>query len=199
MRNIVYETLKNRIVSGIVGAATKTTSPIKRWLHVYDLPQNVSIKFGRVYEEALNDLIVQSTEYEALTNSVAKTFITPDGKLTNVAKGNKDVDVLFKKNNTVYYREVKCNLLLDSEKSKATASKVVDISSRLQKLFPGCEIDAALLNMDWCGAKTNLHGVRIEYAGEFINRLGLNTICEKEYLDIGKNIGYYYKEGVNVY
>ena len=197
MNNLVYETLKSKIVPGMVGAATKSTSPIKRWLQVHNIPQAVSIVFGRVFEEGLNDLIEKSEHYEAITNSSDKTFITPDCQLTTVSKGNKDVDVLFRRDNTVFYREVKCNLLLDSEKSKSTANKVNLITSRLQKLYPACNIDSAILNMDWDGKKIDMHGVRIEYSGEFINRLGIHDISEKEYLDIGKAIGYYYKEGVD--
>jgi len=184
-------------VPGIVGAATKSTSPIKRWLQVYSLPQSVSIVFGRVYEESLNDLIAQSPRYQAITNSTEKTFITPDGELTNISKGNKDVDVLFCEGMKIYYREVKCNLLLDSEKSKATAHKVMEITSRLQKRFPKYEIDAAILNMDWEGKKNAFHGVRIEYAGEFISRLDLEDISKQDYLDMGAVLGYHYVEGVN--
>jgi len=199
MRSAIHETFKNRIVPGMVHKALNptSTSPVKRWTGVYTLPQSVSIVFGRLYEEAMNDLIMQSTVYQEITNSAEKTFVTPDCKLTNVSKGNKDVDILFRKGNTIYYRESKCNMLLDSEKSKATANKIKDISSRLQVLYPNCKIDAALLNMDWAGKKTTFHGIHIEYAGEFINRLNIENVSEQDYLDIGKAIGYDYKEGVN--
>jgi len=197
MNSVIYETMKSRVVPGIIGAATKSTSPIKRWLQVSTLPQPVSIVFGRLYEETMNDLIEQSVEYEVITNSSEKTYITPDCQLTNVSKGNKDVDVLFRKGNVIYYREVKCNLSLDSEKSKVTAQKVQNISSRLKILFPDCEINFAILNMDWDGKKTNMHDVRIEYAGEFINRLGIEDMSKQNYLNIGQQLGRDYREGID--
>lgn len=197
MSDLIRETLVSKIVPGMVGAATKSTSPIKRWLQVRNIPQAVSIVFGRVFEEGLNDLIEKSEYYEAITNSSDKTFITPDCQLTTASKGNKDIDILFRRDNTVFYREVKCNLLLDSEKSKSTANKVNLITSRLQKLYPACYIDSAILNMEWDGKKTDMHGVRVEYIGEFMNRLGVHDISKKEWLDIGKVIGYSYKEGVD--
>lgn len=195
--SVIYETIKSRVVPGIVGATTKSTSPIKRWLQVNTLPQPVSIVFGRLYEESMNDLIEQSVEYEVITNSFKKTYITPESKLTNVSKGNKDVDVLFRKGNVIYYREVKCNLALDSEKSKVTAQKVTYISHRLQDLYPNCEIDSAILNMEWDGKKKNMHDIPIEYAGEFINRLGIENISKQNYLNLGQQIGCEYKEGIN--
>jgi len=197
MHSVIYETFKTRLVPGMVSAATKSSSPVKRWTGVYTIPQSVSIVFGTLFEEALNDLIERCTSFEAITNSKAKTYITSECKLTSVAKGNKDVDILFRNDNTIFYRESKCNLLLDSEKSKATANKVIMIAERLRALYPNCKIDAALLNMDWDGKKKDMHGVRIEYAGEFINRLELENISEQDYLDIGKAIGYDYREGAN--
>ncbi len=199
MRSVIHETFKNRLVPGMVHKALNptSTSPVKRWTGVYTLPQAVSIRFGTLFEEALNDLVERCTLFEAITNSRAKTYITPEGELTEVTKGNKDVDILFRNDSTVYYRESKCNIELDSEKSKVTANKVNEVSARLQILYPDCKIDAALLNMDWSGKRTNFHGVRIEYASEFISRLGIEDISEQDYLDIGKAIGYAYKEGVN--
>ena len=197
MDSIIYEEIENRIGPGIVNAATKSTSPIKRWLQVPTLPQAVSIVFGRLFEETMNNLIDRSEHHEAITNSSDKTFITPDCKLTTVAKGNKDVDILFRQDDTIFYREAKCNLRLDSEKSKVTSTKVNEISSRLQRLYPNCKIDAAILNMDWKGKKSHLRGVRIEYIGEFMNRLEIETITEQDWLDHGRKLGYYYKEGVD--
>lgn len=195
MSSMLRETLARKIVPALIGASTKSTSPIKRWIQVPNIPQSASIVFGTKFEEGLNEFIEKSENYEAITNSSVKTFITPDCQLTTVSNGNKDVDVLFRRGDTVFYREVKCSLLLDSEKSKSTANKVNLVTSRLQKLYPACKIDSAILNMEWDGKKTDMHGVRIEYFDEFINRI--EHMTKKQYLDIGDYIGYSYKEGVN--
>lgn len=197
MNNTVYETLSEKIVPGLVEAnSRKSSSPIKKWLGGVAPSHAGSIIFGNRYEEAMNALIEQSTDYVAITNSSKKTYITKDSQLTHKSKGNKDIDILFSHEGKIYYRESKCNLHLDSEKSKVTASKVEDIARKLQALYPNQEIDAAILNMNWSGKKQSYHNVRVEYAGEFIERLGFD-ISEQEYENIGKQIGRNFMEAIS--
>jgi hypothetical protein len=197
MGNTVYETLSRKIVPGLVEATSrKSKSPIKRWTGIDHLSQGACIIFGNRYEEAMNALIEQSIDCDAITNSSTKTYITKDSQLTPQSKGNKDIDILFRHEGKICYRESKCNLQLDSEKSKVTASKIEDITRKLQVLYPNCEIDAAILNMEWSDKKAFMHGVRIEYAGEFIQRIGFDC-SEQEYEAMGKQIGRDFIEGLN--
>ena len=196
MSNTVYETLSQKIVPGLVEANNrKSKSPIKKWLGVQP-SQAGSIIFGNRYEEAMNMLVEQSTDYDAITNSSTKIYITNNSQITHRSKGNKDIDILFRHEDKIYYRESKCNLQLDSEKSKVTASKVKDITRKLQVLYPNHKIDAAILNMNWSGKKQFYHDVRVEYAGEFIERLGFD-ISEQDYKNIGKQIGRNFMEAIS--
>ena len=122
--------------------------------------------------------------------------LSQGSQLTPQSKGKKDIDILFRHEGKICYRESKCNLQLDSEKSKVTASKIEDITRKLQVLYPNCEIDAAILNMEWSDKKAFMHGVRIEYAGEFIQRIGFDC-SEQEYEAMGKQIGRDFIEGLN--
>tara|TARA_R100000008_G_scaffold86640_2_gene80615 strand:- start:944 stop:1540 length:597 start_codon:yes stop_codon:yes gene_type:complete len=191
---LLKETLRDKIVPGLMKRGP-TTSPIKRWLGVTTLGQSESIRFGTHYEEGLNDYVALSPLYTNITTSQRKTYITPAGELTNLSTNNKDVDILFARDKIIFYRECKCNLLLDSEKSKTTADKVMEVKRRLEQAFPGHAIDAAILCMDWSGTKQEYCGVPLEYVGDFINRLEVEeTITETEYLTIGQQLG---KEIVN--
>ncbi len=159
------------------------------------LGQSESIRFGTHYEEGLNDYVALSPTYSNITTSEKKTYITQECTLTHKSKNNKDIDILFRCGNVIYYRECKCNLLLDSEKSKTTADKVMEVKRRLEQAFPGHIIDAAILCMDWSGTNQEYCGVPLEYVGDFINRLEVEeTITETEYLTIGQQLG---KEIVN--
>ena len=186
---VLKETLRGRIIPGLMKKGP-TTSPIKRWLGLTVLGQSESIRFGTLFEEALNDYVAHSPTYTNITTSTQKTYITPECTLTPKSKNNKDIDILFRSGNVIYYRECKCNLLLDSEKSKTTAEKVRLIRMRLQTLYPACFIDAAVLCMDWSGSKQEYYGVPLEYTGTFINRLQVESnITEENYLTIGKQLG----------
>ena len=166
-----------------------TTSLIKLWLGAdIDINQSMAIQFGNKYEEALNAILENTTNVEAISTSEAKIYITNSGEITRKARGNKDVDILFKIGNTVYYRECKCNLQLDSEKARETARKVERIAGLLEGTYPGCHINAAIVNMEWTGNRSDMRGVKIEYMNEFFDRLGA-SMTEGEYESLGKEIG----------
>ena len=164
-----------------------TTSPIKLWLGV-DINQSMVIQFGNRFEEALNAVLKNISNVEAVSDPKTKIYITSSGEITQKARGNKDVDILFKIGNTVYYRECKCNLGLDSEKSLAPARKVERIARLLEGTYQGCQVDAALVNMEWTGSRSDMRGVKIEYMNEFFGRLGA-SMTEGEYESLGKEIG----------
>ena len=191
---LLQEVLRAKIVSGCKDTG-KSSSPVKRWLDTEMLNQSQCIRFGIYFEEAMNDYVALSPLYTNITTSEKKMYITSKGKIVYKGKDNIDVDILLHRGNKYYYRECKCNLLLDSEKSKTTAKKLLEVKRRLELAYPGYEIDAAILCMDWSGTKEKYCGVPLEYVGDFINRLEVEeAITEEQYLAIGRELG---KEIVN--
>ena len=77
------------------------------------LSQSDCIKLGNAVEKLLINITSQFTKYKN---------IKPPNK-----KGEKEKDILFinEKDKVIYYTEVKSNLDLDTEKSKATYNKCI--------------------------------------------------------------------------
>ena len=96
---------------------------VKRLLNNNKLNQSQSIRFGKIFEKFIKDLI-KSRGYELINEGLIDVYET--GSKTN--KGKKDLDICFIKEETIYYFESKLNLNLDSEKSKATDNKISDIN-----------------------------------------------------------------------
>ena len=170
------------------GAQKKTNSNslIKKWLGNPALTQAEVIAFGKRYEKWLSCIVSEKYEVLTLTKDL---YITPEGQFTTKKKGNKDIDNLFidHKNRIVYYHEVKCNLNLDSEKSKVTASKVRRIEEQLKGLYPGYDVRVSILNMAWEGTKKEMHGVPIKYAKDYFAMAGLDSLAW--YNEMGKDLG----------
>ena len=91
------------------------------YLITYNLSQSDCIKIGIGLENVLRDLILCLTQ--ELIN------IKPKNK-----KGSKEKDHLFVNNNkkNIYYAELKSNLNLDTEKTKSTYIKCLEIKKELQ-------------------------------------------------------------------
>ena len=94
------------------------------------------IKVGRNFEKWFK-YVVEDNGMELL----------PDGVIKNVIDSkSKDIDLLFKdNNNTVYYRELKSNINLDTEKLLVTCQKVKKINQYLQNTYPTCKVDIGVL------------------------------------------------------
>jgi len=95
------------------------------------------IKVGRNFEKWFK-FIVEDCGMEIL----------PDGVIKNVSKGKSNyIDLLFMdtKNKIVYYRELKSNLELDTEKLPATYNKIKIISDYLKNEYKGYTIDSSLM------------------------------------------------------
>lgn len=99
------------------------------------MSQSDCIKIGVGCEKIISDLILDTT------NLV-------DIKQAN-KKGKKETDHLFedKEKKIVYYAELKSNLNLDTEKSKSTYSKCLDIVETLKTEYPDHEIKWCLLGL----------------------------------------------------
>lgn len=95
------------------------------------LSQSECIKMGKLLEEYISNIILKYTNNKN---------IKPKNK-----KGYKEKDHLFINENDkiVYYAELKSNLNLDTEKSKSTYNKCLDIVNELK-------IEYKDYNIKWC-------------------------------------------------
>jgi len=155
-------------------------------------PQSLNIKFGRAFEKWFHQaVILGNNDYEMMKCGVWREI-------------QKDLDLIFRdnQNKVIYYRELKCNIDLDTEKIVSTYEKVLYIQDHLRVKFPEYRIDVAILA--WATydkeeitaqskiKKCSRHGVPVEDPSSFFDLININ-ISKKEYYDyfrhIGKRIG----------
>ena len=76
---------------------------------------------------------------------------TQDHAVACSGKQNKEADLLFVLGLILYYREVKCNTNLNSEKMPATIKKIASVAAGLQQEYGSkiASVDAKLLNPAW--------------------------------------------------
>lgn len=136
--------------------------------------QSINIKFGHFGEIIAKELIKLNNNFELLTCGV---------QIINDKK--KDIDLIFKDdiNKIIYYRELKANIELDSEKLPATISKCKEIEKFLQEKYNSYKIDSGILNWSVYNRqilKTGLPNIKI-----FENKeIKINHM--KDFLDIIK-------------
>lgn len=96
-----------------------------------NLTQSQKIKLGLCIEHILSDIIIHHSN---LINIKQKNI-----------KGQREKDHLFfdKINNIIYYAEIKSNINLDTEKSKMTYNKCIDIINELKDKYKNTKIK-------WC-------------------------------------------------
>jgi hypothetical protein len=139
------------------------------------------IKLGIGLEKVLVDIILQ-------TNNKLENI-----KTKNKA-GTKERDHLFKceELKTIYYAEIKCNLNLDTEKSKTTIEKCLQIFQELKNEFPEYTIKMYLVGGRYYTKKIIPLVISKKYVilneslvgiNEYFNELNVNIIfnCEEPY------------------
>jgi len=99
--------------------------------------QSINIKFGRLGEYLCKELIKTNGKLQLLTCGIQEI----NGK-------KKDVDLIFKNEESkiIYYRELKGNIELDTEKLPATINKCKEIQQSLQETYPVYTINCGILN-----------------------------------------------------
>jgi hypothetical protein len=106
--------------------------------------QSICIKMGRFGEFLTKEIIATNPNFELL-----------DCGVQNVNEKKKDIDLLFRynsksepylNNKIIFYRELKGNIELDTEKIPATIEKCKVIKSFLQSKYPDYEINYGILN-----------------------------------------------------
>jgi hypothetical protein len=97
--------------------------------------QSLNIKFGRAFEKWFHKAVqLGDNEFKMMPGGVWKSI-------------NKDLDLIFKDetNKVIYYRELKLNLNLDTEKIVSTYEKVNYISDHLKQTYPEYTVNSAVL------------------------------------------------------
>ena len=154
--------------------------------------QSINIRFGRRFETWFHEA-VQSGDNE---------FKMIKGGVQNVGNGiKKDIDLIFadETNKVIYYRELKLNMDLDSEKLPATYEKVTLISNRLKKFYPEYMVNSAVLTWSTYYKKDitknqskikacEANGVAVEDPSSFFKIISLK-ISKDEYDSYFRRIG----------
>lgn len=135
--------------------------------------QSINIKMGRLGEYLAKELIRQTPDFDLLHCGVQK-----------INDKKKDVDLIFKSTTTetIYYRELKGNIELDTEKLPATIQKCNEIKQSLINKYPGHIIDMGILNWSVYDRKiltaglSNIKsfenaGVKIDHFADFLGIL----------------------------
>tara|TARA_B100000925_G_scaffold87523_1_gene63011 strand:+ start:20668 stop:21279 length:612 start_codon:yes stop_codon:yes gene_type:complete len=161
--------------------------------------QSLSIKMGKVGEDMIKHIIREHPSLDLLTCGVQ--CIDP------VSGKNKDLDLIWVDNSlrTIFYREVKANIELDSEKLPATIDKMVEIiNTHISPNYPGYTIDIAIFN--WSVYKrTSLKrgrshikkcedkGIKVEHPNDLFRLLNFDW-DESSYYEFFRKVGKLFQE-----
>ncbi|MDA9072750.1 hypothetical protein N9K75_02625 [bacterium] len=133
--------------------------------------QSMNIKLGRLGEFLSKELILTKNNLHLLNCGVQKINNT-----------KKDVDLIFKDevNKIIYYRELKGNIQLDTEKLPATITKCKEIEISLKTTYSDYTINCGILNWSVYNRKiltvglSNIKtfekgGIKIDHMEDFLN------------------------------
>ena len=95
---------------------------LKSFAGYEDNTQSFSIKVGTALENALREWVFSQPGVSQVPN-IERSIIRTTRKDGHM----RQLDLLFRLDNTLYYREIKANVQLDSEKSRAMVEKVMHI------------------------------------------------------------------------
>lgn len=152
--------------------------------------QSISIKLGKLGEFLSKELIKANPNLELLTCGIQ-----------NINEKNKDVDLIFKDETykIIYYRELKGNIELDTEKLPATISKCKEIETSLKATYAGYAINCGILNWSVYNRKllsaglSNIQyfekaGIKIDHMEDFLALINI-TWTEDDYYGYFRELG----------
>lgn len=152
--------------------------------------QSINIKLGRLGEKLSKDIIKINHRFELLNCGIQK-----------INDKKKDVDLIFKdiSNNIIYYRELKGNIELDTEKLPATINKCREIETSLKHKYENCKINCGILNWSVYNRKilkaglSNIKtfeqaGIKIDHMEDFLRIVNI-VWDEEDYYLYFRNIG----------
>jgi hypothetical protein len=152
--------------------------------------QSINIKLGRLGEYISKELIKTNKNLELLTCGIQK-----------INDKKKDVDLIFKDeiNKIIYYRELKGNIELDTEKLPATISKCKEIETSLKNSYFDYTVNCGILNWSVFNRKiltaglSNIKmfengGIKIDHMGDFLKIVDI-VWSEQDYYLYFREIG----------
>ena len=152
--------------------------------------QSISIKMGRFGEFLTKEMIKRNDNLELLTCGIQQ-----------INNKKKDIDLIFKDeiNKIIYYRELKGNIELDTEKIPATVDKCNEIKSSLQITYSDYFIDCAVLNWSVYNRSiltsgiSNIKtfetgGIKIDHMSDFLRIVNIEW-NEEEFYDYFRELG----------
>lgn len=147
--------------------------------------QSFNIKMGKYGEFLAKELIKYNPNLELLTCGVQKI---------NKKNKKKDIDLIFKdeKNKTIYYRELKGNIELDTEKLPATINKCKEIEESLKTTYTDYSINCGILNWSVYNREiltagiSNINsfekeGIKIDHMVDFLTLINITWIEDDFY------------------
>ena len=145
--------------------------------------QSINIKLGRLGEFLSKELIMCNPNLELLTCGIQ-----------TINEKNKDVDLIFKDeiNKIIYYRELKGNIELDTEKLPATINKCKEIETSLKATYSDYTINCGILNWSVYNRQlltaglSNIHsfekaGIKIDHMECFLTLIKITWTAEDYY------------------
>ena len=161
--------------------------------------QSLSIKMGRVGEEMIKEIINKTPDLQLLTCGVQ--CIDPN------TRKNKDLDLVWINNfsKTIYYREAKANLELDSEKLPATIEKIQEIlHTHISPNYPDYTIDIGVFNWSIYNRtslkkglgqikKCEEKGIKVEHPEDLFRLLNFDW-DEASYYGFFRKVGKFFRE-----
>lgn len=161
---------------------------VKKLLNNYNLDQSQVIRFGKIFENFIKNLI-KSKNYKLINEEL----IDINGNGLNKNKGKKELDICFIKNDNIFYFESKLNLNLDSEKSKATDDKISKINDYLINENKNFSVFSMLITCWWEKEEGMLikTKTKIFFMKDFLELLDIKSTKEEYYKmmsDFGKKI-----------
>ena len=152
--------------------------------------QSINIRMGKFGEFLAKELIKINHNLELLICGVKK-----------INNKKKDVDLIFKDeiNKIIYYRELKGNIELDTEKLPATITKCKEIEDSLKTTYLDYTINCGILNWSVYNRKiltvglSNIktfenRGIKIDHMEDFLNIINVFW-DEHDYYSYFREIG----------
>jgi hypothetical protein len=152
--------------------------------------QSINIKMGRFGEFILKECIKLTQSFELLNCGIQQ-----------INNKKKDVDLIFKDelNKIIYYRELKGNIELDTEKLPATIVKCKEIEDSLKNTYQDYMIDCGIVNWGVYNRKilttglSNIRtfengGIKIEHVEDFLKIINIHW-NEDDYYSYFREIG----------
>lgn len=156
--------------------------------------QSLSVRMGKIGEEMIKKIIEITDSIELLKCGVQCIDLK--------TKKNKDVDLVWinESTKTIYYREAKGNIDLDSEKLPATLDKIEEIlSKKFKPEYPDYTIDIGVFNWSIYNRKAlksvpsqirtiEKRGIKVDHPEDLFKLLNFRW-GEKDYYDFWREIG----------